>query len=228
MAESAFPEQFRPQNLRSYITSYRGISSTASVAARAVTKSTATKGAITNPEGRRSPKTIEPWGQSDRDLDSSIIDTILYETNPLTGADSHTCLFPCRQHVDHVGEELVRLDSEHALLLFDADTLHKPATRIVQTLLASDQIRTAVSKVINRNIQAEAKGNGTEPSLAPGRISFGTHRNTVPKMYVACANIPGHVRIANSVHHEQIRYQTKAGRRCVTAHVSHLEPPWAC
>lgn len=193
MAEPDLPEQFRPQNLRSYITSYRDISSTASVAARAVTKSTATKGAITDPEGRRAPKTIRPWGQSERDLDSSIIDTILYETNPLTGADSNTCLFPCRQHVDYVGEELVRLDSEHALLLFDADTLHKPAIRIVQTLLASDHIRTAVSNVIHRNVQTDAGNKGTGESLAPGRVSFGTHRNTVPQMYVACANIPGYM-----------------------------------
>lgn len=160
---------FQLQELRQYVESYNSISAAASIVTSRVTKDTATKGEITNPEGRRAPQTIEPWRQSDIDLERAIIDTLLQETDG--GADS--VLFPERQHVIHVGEDLVRVDSEHAVLLHDSDTLHKPATRILRSLLAVERIRTAIELSIQRH------GRGKRGSLRPGKVSFPTHQNQV-------------------------------------------------
>lgn len=66
---------YRLQVLREYVASYNSLAATVSIATTRVTKDTATKGAIVNPEGRRAPKTIEPWRQSDMDMERTIIDT---------------------------------------------------------------------------------------------------------------------------------------------------------
>lgn len=55
------PDQYQPQLLRAYIDSYTCIARNAVFDMQRVTTHTATKGAVTNPEGRRAPKIIEPW-----------------------------------------------------------------------------------------------------------------------------------------------------------------------
>lgn len=162
---------FQPQGLREYIASYNSICATGSIATTLVTKTTATKG-----EGRRAPKTIEPWRPADIGLERAIVDAVLKK------ADSDSLLFPERQHVVHVGEDLARLDSENALLLYDSDTLHKPASRIMRSLLAVEHIRTAIALAIQHHSRAGA--GGAEPRLRPGKVSFPTHRNLVPSRYV--------------------------------------------
>lgn len=136
---------------------------------RRVTTQTATKGAITNPEGRRAPTSIEPWTQAESTEERAIIDAVL------ANFPDDIDVFPCRQHVDHVGEELIRTDSENAVLLFDADTLHKPATRILHAALANANIRDAVVAIIRPQ---------DDSVMAPGKITFPTHRKGVPSTYV--------------------------------------------
>lgn len=159
-----------PQNLRQFVESYNSLTTNASAAIARVTRHTATQGDITNPEGRRAPKTIEPWTHADRELERAIIDAILEGTDGASGSLS----FPSRQVVSAVGEDLVRVDTEHALLLYDSDTLHKPATRILRGLLGMDSVTIAVSSVVRSR---GARGNQT---LRPGEVRFPTHRNEVP------------------------------------------------
>ncbi|KAL2281232.1 hypothetical protein FJTKL_11677 [Diaporthe vaccinii] len=160
MSEPTLPQSFQRQGLRSYITSYYEITHDAELM-RGITKKTATKGPITNPEGRRAPRVIEPWNPAERDRHRAVIDAVV-------AGLGDEALFPCKQHVRHVGEDLVRLDSENALLLFDADTLHKPAARIMREVLASDNTRAAVTRALH-----------SRKELARGLISFPTHRNRV-------------------------------------------------
>ncbi|POS80747.1 hypothetical protein DHEL01_v200834 [Diaporthe helianthi] len=157
------PDQFKKQSLREYVDAYSRISRGAAFAMQRVTTGTATRGAITNPEGRRAPKIIEPWTQDQVDQERAIIHAVL--------AGDNMPVFPCRQHVDHVGEELVRVDSENALLIFDAMTLHMPATRLLREILASPSRRDAVNAVL--------RPGGRD--LAPGNITFPTHRNSIPR-----------------------------------------------
>lgn len=161
---------FRPQVLREYVASYNSLAAMASVATSRATKDTATKSAIVNPEGRRAPKTIEPWRQYDMDMERTIIETVLRETD----SRQDSILFPERQHVIHVGEDLARLDSENALLLYDADTLHKPAIRILRSLLAVESVREAITLAIQHHSPGDWK------RLRPGKVSFPTHRNMLP------------------------------------------------
>ncbi|CAN8097458.1 unnamed protein product [Discula destructiva] len=81
-----------------------------------------------------------------------------------------TPVFPCRLHVDLVGEELVRVDSENAVFIFDTMTLHIPATRILRQILASPSVQDAVNAI--------SPGR----DLAPGNVTFPTHRNSVPSI----------------------------------------------
>ncbi|CAN8100198.1 unnamed protein product [Discula destructiva] len=85
-------------------------------------------------------------------------------------------------HIDHIGEELVRIDSENALLLFDADTLHKPVTRVLRAALSSPTIRDAVAAILS-------EGSGV---IAPGKITFPTHRNSVPNTHARPSTGHGH------------------------------------
>lgn len=161
MSESTLPESFQRQGLRSYVTSYHGIVRDVESLMRGVTKQTATKGLITNPEDRRAPRVIEPWTPAERDQERAVIDAVV------AGLGDEP-LFPCKQHVRHVGEDIVRLDSENALLLFDADTLHKPAARIMREVLASDDTKAAVTRALQ-----------SRKELVHGLISFPTHLNRV-------------------------------------------------
>lgn len=175
MSHHHLPEPFRPQNLRSYVASYADIARPACNAATSATKLTGTKGAITQPEGRRTPKFIAPWPRAELREERAIIDTILHET------DREPLSLPKKRHVERVGEELPLIDSESALLLFDANTLHAPATRILRQLLASERIRTAVAKATRRTTTRHAHTHALQAGeLRPGRITFPTHRNSIP------------------------------------------------
>lgn len=180
-----------PQTLRQYVESYNSLSTNASAAIARVTRHTATKGDITNPEGRRAPQTIEPWTHADRDLERAIIDAILQGTD---GAGGAQLSFPSRQVVSAVGEDLVRVDSEHALLLYDSDTLHKPATRILRGLLGMSSVTSAVSSAIRSR---GARGNQT---LRPGEVRFPTHRNEVPAQRSVRAHAVGGMATADNIH----------------------------
>lgn len=168
------PEAFRPQNLRSYVASYADIARPACIMANSINKETGTKGAITYPEGRRAPNFIAPWSQADLIQERAIIDAILHET------DNEPLSLPEKQHVKRVGEELARIDSESALLLFDANTLHAPATRILRGLLASRRIRTSVEEVTRRTTPPASLHAVHAKALRPGNITFPTHRNIIP------------------------------------------------
>lgn len=178
MDESDPFSRYRPQKLREYVSSYCNIAVTASVAMSVgVTQDTATKGAITNPESRRAPRTIQPWSNADNDLERAIIDAILGQDSRQQSMPVEALSFPEQQHVLRVGEELVRLDSKNALLLFDADILHKPTCRIVRSLLAVETIRSAVSSAFQRH------SHHGQRSLRPAKISFPTHRNLIYNKY---------------------------------------------
>lgn len=175
MSHHDLPEAFRPQNLRSYVASYADIARPACVAATTVTKETGTKGAITQPEGRRTARLIAPWTRADLSEERAIIDTILYET------DREPLSLPEKRHVERVGEELALIDSESALLLFDANTLHAPATRILRELLASERIRTAIAEATRRTIRQGSTQVPQLKELRPGNLTFPTHRNSMPR-----------------------------------------------
>lgn len=133
------PERFQPQTFRQFIASYNeiAIAHLASPATTRVDLTTGTKGAIADPERRLAPERIEPWTDADREQERGIIATVLREVDGI-GAD--ILAFPARYYADRVGEDLGRLDSENALLLFDNDTLHKPATKLLRLLLANNRI----------------------------------------------------------------------------------------
>lgn len=178
---------YRLQRLRSYVASYNDIVTRhlESPAVTRVNPRTATKGEITNPDGCLSPERIEPWSASELVQERGMIETILRAVDE-AGPDH--VLFPSRDNVRHVSQDLGRLDSENALLLFDADTLHKPAARILRALLASAPIRAALTQHAHeRGQQANSPHNQPQPTFEyePGEVTFPTHLNLLPKTYVS-------------------------------------------
>ncbi|KUI72954.1 hypothetical protein VM1G_08118 [Cytospora mali] len=175
------PECFQPQTLDEFVTSYNHIAMRhlASPAATQVNRTTATKGAITNPEGRLAPERIEPWNDFDREQERGIIATVLREARRI-GGDALN--FPAQYYVDRVGEDLGIIDSENALLFFDSDTFHKPATRILRSLLANDRIKLALAR---RQQQQHANARQRDQSrfaYRSGKVSFSTHLNRLPQI----------------------------------------------
>ncbi|POS70531.1 hypothetical protein DHEL01_v211077 [Diaporthe helianthi] len=168
------PEAFRPQNLRSYIASYAEIAVPACIAAERVTRTAGTEGPINNPEGRRTPQLIIPCTASDLSEERAVIDAILHAT------DDVPLFLPAKRHVEHVGEELVLVDSESALLLYDANTLHAPATRILRDILASERTRILVAEAIQPPSH-QAGSLMPNNKLRPGNVTFPTHKNSVPR-----------------------------------------------
>lgn len=166
------PECFQQQTLRQFIFSYTSIAMSHQTTSRA-DHTTGTKGVITDPERRLAPESIEPWTAADREQEHGMIAVLLREVDRV-GADHFA--FPARYYSDCVGEDLGRLDSEHALLNFDNDTLHKPATRILRALLASDRIRTALAR--------RQQQPGHHRQYRPGTVSFTTHLNRFRPQYV--------------------------------------------
>lgn len=176
------PERFQPQTFRQFVASYNeiAIAHLASPATTRVDLTTGTKGAITDPERRLAPERIEPWTDFDREQERGIIATVLREVDGI-GAD--TLAFPAKYYVDRVGEDLGRLDSENALLLFDNDTLHKPATRLLRVLLANNRIRTALARRQQQQ-QQRADTRQADHAYRPGKVSFTTHLNRLRQRYV--------------------------------------------
>ncbi|KAF3760089.1 hypothetical protein M406DRAFT_335292 [Cryphonectria parasitica EP155] len=140
MAQRDVLAPFHLQSLRNYAESYDAIrrGHLMPAASQRVSKHTGTQGKITDPEGRLAPERIEPWTDF-LDEQRAIISMILRET-----AGDSAPLFPCRNHIQMVAEDLVCVDSEGALLLFDADTLHKPASRVSEALLSDATIRSTI------------------------------------------------------------------------------------
>lgn len=127
---------------------------------------TGTRGAVTNPTRRFAPESIEPWTGTDCEQEQAMIYTLLREMD-FAGAES--LVFPARYYVDRVGDDLGRLESEIALLHLDNDTLHKPAERLLRTLLANSRIMTAISR---RQQHPDAR-----QAYRPGMVSFTTYLN---------------------------------------------------
>lgn len=184
------PEVFQPQTLRQFVASYNevAISHLASPATTRVDHTTGTKGALTDPERRLAPEHIEPWTDLDREQERGIISTLLREVDGI-GADN--IAFPARYHVDRVGEDLGRLDSETAVLYFDNDTLHKPASRLLRALLANDRVRKALERrqqyqqqQQHQQQRIDVQGDPSSSAYRPGGIGFTTHLNRLPQRYV--------------------------------------------
>lgn len=170
------PELFHPQTLRQFVASYNDIA-ISHLESPAVIRdyTTGTRGAITDPERRLAPESIEPWTDTDREQERAMTATILREVDGI-GADNFA--FPAKYYVDCVGEDLGRLDSENALLQFDNDTLHKPAARVLQALLTNDRIRAALSRRQQQHTHA------SKQVYRPGTVSFTTHLNRLRQRYV--------------------------------------------
>lgn len=179
---SHLPEHYRLQTLRRYIESYNEavLRHLASPAVTHVNPRTATKGDITNPDGRLAPERIQPWSEAEASQERQMIETIL---RAVESAGPNQPLFPSKDNILHISQDLGRLDSENALLLFDADTLHKPAVRVLRALLANDSIRTALTQYVR---QQHTSSSQQQPSFEyiPGEITFPTHLNLLPKTYV--------------------------------------------